>query len=891
MKWLLAVVLLLAISVCLAADETQPPAFEQQLASLAKAPLVSTLDVTEPETPQSEIPNPRSEVPPRSLEDLAQQYGLKLFNQEGVQVIGPAEKIDFTDLLSGNTSSWVSDPFKLISSLSDGQIAAMGSPQGLPVRSLTPQQRAFLKSSFSDDYQVNEPGRDSAVGDGTKDLPIEDARLIAWLEVSDVNVRFPEGGDKSIPGSPEVPLWGVMTPTEEANETTAGFREVSNELKRSDLDYSQPALQVPVSITGRIDLRSMIDIIVRETGLNLRASPGSDKVYLYILASKVPAGSLLKAVSLATTGTWRRFEDAYVFTVDLMGIGQVDALAAQLSARVLEDYEYSGFRAISRMQDLSVLTMLPFVPGTQFQPTREQVQAMINMGSEAALPWNALTPYQQALIERQLSESNPDRLSEPRDDWRTDFSVTLNLAAEFPDSRRIKLSLNQIFIFFVSDGGGGGGVAPSLTIVPSGTQDPQTSTWNASARYHLSINKPLRGYVCKPSRFERPVSLIGTLTRNGFNALYLRVFSDGATAFPSKQFPRMARFDRDYLEQVIALAHANDIEVYAVVDTLRWSDGRKDAWVSKSPELLDYDILGRTRPQFAGTILGRFSDQLCGSDEEKKDLVEFGEGLNCDAVSPFQPEVGKKLLGLLEELAAYDVDGLVLDYTTMRHAMVGAGGEAGELYAAGRPGYNSAACHEFFRLYGADPIDIGVTYDSMTELPLQPMVQACRDLRTAWTEFYRKGCDDLLEVLAKQWKALHPPNPHSSLITHHSSVRVLCTFRAGRESHDWPRFKGLVDGVFISGVDFPGTAGHYYGLPSMPIVRASDKIGTLRFAALLASGLGYDVSGFPPELVRESPWETDGVILDFTTAGRRKTDYLRIIEPPESSKNTSAQSP
>jgi len=886
MRWLFAVVLLLTLSACLAADEIQPSAFEQQLAVLAKAPLVSQLDVPESENPQSD--NPQSAIRNlKSLEELASAYGLKLFEQDGITVVGLAQKADFTDLLSGNTSSWVSDPFKLISSLSDGQIAALGSPQGLPVRSLASEQRAFLESSFSDAYQVNEPGRDSAIGDGTKDLPIEDARLIGWLEVSYVNVSFPEGSDQSISGSPEVPLWGVMTPTSEAEEGTEGFRKVSNELKKSDLDYSQPALQVSISITGRTDLRNLIDIVVRETGLNLRASPGSDKVYLYILASKVPAGSLLKAVSLATTGTWRRFEDAYVFTVDLMGIGQINALASQLSARVLEDYEYSGFRAISRMQDLSVLTMLPFVPGTQFQPTRDQVQAMINIGSEAALPWNALTPQQQALIERQLSESNPERLSEPRDDWRTDFSVTLNLAAEFPDSRRIKLSLNQISFFLVPDGGGGGGFAPSLTIVLSGTQEPQTSSWNASARYHLSINKPLRGYVCKPSRFETPVSLISTLKRNGFNALYLRVFSDGATAFTSQQFPRMAHLDASYLKQVIDQAHARNIEVHAVVDTLRWSDGSKDSWVSQYPELLDYDVLGRTRPEFARTVMERLP-QKPDDDEETLSLVEFGEGLNCDAVSPFQPEVGKRLSGLLEELSAYDLDGLVLDYTTMRHTMLG---DANELYAAGRPGYNPATNQEFFHLYGVDSIDVPPADSGLDELPLQPIVRACSELRTAWTEFYRKGCDDLLESLSRKWKDLHPPHPQSDIRNPQSEIKVLCTFRAGRESHDWPRFKDLIDGVFISGVDFPGTAGHYYGLDSMPVLRASDKIGTLRFAALLASGLGYDVSGFPPEFVRDSPWETNGVVLDFTNAGRRKSDYLRIIEPPKPGNITGAQSP
>ena len=41
------------------------------------------------------------------------------------------------------------------------------------------------------------------------------------------------------------------------------------------------------------------------------------------------------------------------------------------------------------------------------------------------------------------------------------------------------------------------------------------------------------------------------------------------------------------------------------------------------------------------------------------------------------------------------------------------------------------------------------------------------------------------------------------------------TFRYGRDSHDWPRFKGLVDGVLLQGKDFPGKGGRYYGIKSV----------------------------------------------------------------------------
>ncbi len=32
---------------------------------------------------------------------------------------------------------------------------------------------------------------------------------------------------------------------------------------------------------------------------------------------------------------------------------------------------------------------------------------------------------------------------------------------------------------------------------------------------------------------------------------------------------------------------------------------------------------------------------------------------------------------------------------------------------------------------------------------------------------------------------------------------------------------------------------------------------------------------------RDSPWETEGILIDFTCAGRKKNDYLRLIATPE----------
>ena len=867
-------------------------------------PVVSILDVPAKEYVPAEDGEPPAVIEPKSLEEIAATFGLKLFEQDGVYVLGPENRIDIAGMMSHDWRP-VSGIANLVAGMNDSQVRALASAGGLAFAALSSTQQAMVAEWFAPGGWIRRESQESVESPGDEGsipadaLPLDAARLLGWLDVQELTVVFPNQASKEIGASePPASHWCLRPGRSRQEQAESLQKGVPNTLKESDLDYSLPALAERVSANGMLSLRDLVDLVVRKTGLNLRASPGSDKVFLFISASDIPAGKLLKAVSLATTGTWRRFGDSYVFAPDKTGLGQFAAKGSEVRDDLLTSWLVSDYLAQKRLASPAILASMP-APYVRFRPNLDQIRLLLNAGAEDyRLPWSSLTPDQQAFFEQELALANREELRGPpaeRADWEVEFTLMFQVSCSFPGTDPILIPPSQIGWMSFGEYGGGPviGNTQGLIICPSWYEDDPKDALlrvNAPLDLHIFLKKPIRGCICKPSRTEKPNDLISMLEKHGFNALYLRVFTSGYTAFPSKQFPSMSGLDANYLKEVISLAHSKGIKVSAVVDVLRWSDGSKRAWVSNESDVLDYDILGRTHAEFGRQQSAWLAGFPLAVTAKAEMAAEQGEGLTGDAVTPCSPEVGSKLQGLLAELAKYDLDGLMLDFTTMWHVPDDMG--FSEAYMTSRPGHSPLARLEFFRLHGVDSVDIPTESPSMGGC-LQPIADACAALYTTWAEFYRKGCDDLLESLIKSWRELRTPNsalrtpnsesanPDSELRTPNSAlVLVLVSFRAGRESHDWPRFKDLADGVVISGTDFPGTHGTYYGLKSYPFVRAVEGLGTLRFGSLLSSGLGRDLEGMPDEFKCKKPWESDGVIIDMTSAGRKKSDYLRLIVPP-----------
>jgi hypothetical protein len=72
-------------------------------------------------------------------------------------------------------------------------------------------------------------------------------------------------------------------------------------------------------------------------------------------------------------------------------------------------------------------------------------------------------------------------------------------------------------------------------------------------------------------------------------------------------------------------------------------------------------------------------------------------------------------------------------------------------------------------------VDLVSDWCGPDDLPLQPIVRACGQLQEVWKDFYRKGCDDLLESLINQWHQLQ--DPQSEIRNPQSAIRSLSPIR------------------------------------------------------------------------------------------------------------------
>ena len=805
----------------------------------------------------------------QSVYQLAEALKLKVFDQDGISVLAPPERLDVSALFDGRVQPPKSLEMMLnefLCTLDGRQVQMMGLAQGLTYSMLSPDQRDLIASIFGPEHlvvnanQIQESIPASGIRADT--LPISSVRLHAWLEARRVDVRcctpggpFSRGESvvtSGIAGGPESG-WALAegSPANSYDPPRLPGEIVPNTLKDSDLDYSLPVLAKPVPIQGKVSLKSMVETIARETGMNLLASPGSDRAYLYVSAPGIPAGRLLKAVSLATCGTWRKLGSAHIFAVDKIGLGQISARMKEMrnDPQIAElSLAMSWFTPQSQTNPVYYL---PIHQDSEFPLNASQIKSltaeMTSMDLHG-LDWNQLTPEQQAYISSRVEkQSTQDSTASPlisdRSRWRVMPHLRMRLAFSFPNISGIEPS---------------GEVAAAIMEVFPPDNDMQLlgGVWtDVSRERKVSLNKPLRACIYKPSRSDTPSSLVSDLAKHGFNTLLIRVFADGYTAFPSKQFPMRKGLDADYLRNVISIAHSKGMKVFGLLDLLRWSDGSRDHWVVKKTDLLDRDIYGRTHSEWARNRTPWYFESI---------MAEFvlGDCLTGDAVSPFSSEVASQLASLLDDLTAYGLDGVAFDYVAMMHPD---GGPEFQGMAAGSPGHHPEARAKFLADWKADSIDVGRGYDSPS-LPLKPIVRACARLEPAWRRMYAEKSTDLAVSLARKWTEAHEGSP----------VWVVDSFVTRDDSLDWSRLKGLVSAKLVPAIEFRPSA----DIPAYPLLRATESLGTLLFYSMLAEGLGYEVE----EVFREitgGKWDTQGVAVDFTNAGKRKNEFLRIIEPPQ----------
>lgn len=812
------------------------------------------------------------------LEKLASLYCLRLFQQDGIFVLAPAKRPDLTDLAKGRAK-----PIRplsmlinqLVFSMTNRQLRLLGSQNGLPFSELTTDQQKIMAEIFSGPRAVVpvEPGQNADLSKAkpAEKLDIKNCYLTAHLSVDYLTIQGPQSENQRYPfGSyfninctqPRSKAGWVLADLRIRDE--GGYRlrrmpppwepkQIDNCIKESDLNFSLKALNKPIQLSGTTTISELSSVISNSTGIKLYASPGSNNIQLYVQGRGVSAGRLLKAVALATTGTWRRFEDGYIFSVDRMGIGQIAARYRELQNKLTADQQNTDNKTSDSIKRHNILTMLPLDLTGRFKLGNQQLESLVLNDAAGGLTWDSIKPTQKAFIEKELITAE-GRGSLPADRKLVSVipNIVVKLTFNFQNPGPVELSWEAP-----------GGVA-GVEIFPirNTSYDRTASLKDAESGTRVVLNSPMRACVWKPAAGESPEFIAKSLKEHGFNNLFLRVFTSGYTAFPSRNFPMMQGLDQDYLKRVIIAAHNQGIKVFAVLDVLRWSDGTNKNWVRKEIRLLDFDIFSRTRSEsLAATKI---------SDADLSDLeFYYGEGTTGDAVNPANPEVSVRLRALLDELSAYEIDGLALDYTSMLIPTPRGSMRYGSSLPnpIGNPGHNDVMQREFFIEFGADSIDIPEgPIRNLDWLPLQQIVSACTELQGQWELLYRTACDNLLDSLLRRWNSSKKNSP----------VWLIDTFGIERPSHDLSGFKKRIQGVIRTFAPYSTDEDGYYNedFEIIPIIRATERVGTARFANTI-------ISLQSPGFSSAQPLAAKGIVVDLTAAGKRKIDYLTLITSPE----------
>lgn len=833
-----------------------------------------------------------------SLEGLAKTFGLKLFEQDGIHVLGPEECLylyDLSEYFPPRPKPMVLPEDRLLRSMTSEQLRMLGSPSGLGYADLSEEQQSYVKTIFTGDtllevptgerptdkietpsyYPIEVPSMSTPAlprpftkeTKYTKEvnvssLPIEQVTITGSLVYEPVLVgdhhaeNPPCTLDTKEDTSADTSEYNVQTVETEATTPIPPKPFGPNVLKPSQLDYERPELQKQVHFESRTNLRDAIAVAAKESGLPLLVGPGSEQVPLDIKASAQSIGQMLKAVSLATGGTWRRIGDVFLFTLDTMGLGRF--------LRQVVDYEnteYAGRDIIEQPFDSlkvrEVMLNLPAAQRNTFSLTTQQTVDLTERLAQGlyddadSIPWSALTSEQQNVV---LQECEDLDMKKAGGISLTPFA-SAELAFHFPSVGNANIGyVPARYVWEVL-------LLPPHELCMSA--EFQARAWPKGAK--IPMPSGVRGLLYKVGKSDTPAAVVTATQRYGFNTLLLRIFADGYTIFPSIEFPQLSGLKADdFLRNVIAIAHSRGIKVVGVIDVLRWSDGDKKHWLYKNLEIIDRDIAGSMNTEW-------MANRALGPTIEIEERLRYGDAFDGDFVSPFHPLVRQKLSGLVGELASYDLDCLAFDHTAIRYMPLW-----DESDSPRQTGFNDLARSAFVRLTGVDPTDITDpdTSEYLLPTPLVSVAAGASSQQKTWAAFYRTACDALLDILVEDCRKAKPGVPIWVVDTYrHSTADTV-------KSHDWSEFKGRIDRVIGMDAgtepDYPGE-----GIETTQLVRITDAEDLLYMASYIAN---LQNKTFPGMLLEEdllsSPPETPikDIILDFPCSEKRKTEFLKLLE-------------
>ena len=750
----------------------------------------------------------------------------------------------------------------LAASLDDGQWAALTSERGLGLGDLTDERQQQLFHALFRRGRLWVASQDPALSDLPDDKRT-DARDVSD-QIGGVRIRLGQtahlylhdrAGETIFFHPPSVEALRRLhtwTPKQEppAVQNAVVLRAaVPNGLRLGDLALDDPAFAVPVPLAGTRTAEALMERIASLTHREIYADPHYARRLLTLTgpAPSASAADLLRALALASAGTYRKIGPAYVLTDDRAGVGTRRLRLQQWKEEVSQGQLNMGDQAgavLLKRRISSARTLPTFGDPVALTPG-QAASLKDDLGipdEDEKYPYAKLTPAQQDLARRTAAayEAPPvtDNAHQDPDQTgpvilRSDYKVQM-LIPTVAGPVDTSISSRMPLLFWPGE------AAFMAEYAKKAAQKPRPALPPAPPLLPLLRSRPRRVILGHPRTLADVDALVAAMQKIGLNELWLDVFSGGKSHLDAK--------GPDILAEALKQAKGTNLKVYADLSLLLWGD-------APPASAADLTLLGETSREAAAQAHARTPNTEYDNDGKP---IPFA--LLPVAVSAVSETVQTTLAALVRDAAARP--GLA--------GFVWEDADADDVLGCTLP-----LRLRFLRAYHADPVDIAPEGDARTDLSLPTFDDAETDkaLPDLWTKARTRTVAELLGVL----RGALPP-----------SLPVLMEQSGGRSawlvSWDDPRQTPPSLRPLFADENFPERArvvGESRRQGRAALVR--EPVTCIGGVEALARALQADLAPLPSvKADNKAPW--DGFVLDFesedTTRGTDPlADLVRAAAP------------
>ena len=728
---------------------------------LALAVEVNTVDLSPDDAAKKNL---------ETAERVAQAYSKTTRWFGGVMAIGPQTYTELASDFTGANAFADMPPTQaftlLMSGLDDGQRAALAGKTGLGFGDLTTAQQKHLFQVLLPDQEVKVWPLGESVNNQEKNLGVlrnnaasVHFRVSQEVQLSCEVANQPYGSIEATndmargPKTYTLSYWQHYSNLDKMNGIVMR-REVPNRLKRSDLNYDSPRLQVLISIKNLKTVGDLTARIAKQTGIELIAETAYENKKLLLVSGgkeSASASELLRALAFSLAGTYRRVGTAFVLTEDLVGVETRRQIIRDFEeecdaerAQAVRDAE-KAMKALSAQKRMKLNSFGDPLAMTAEQEKAPAPNTNYHQGlAETALPFDKLSDAQQDAITRfqERVKAHPENFS-PQ--WKPDFSKPIHV---------IKNSAVQMLISGV-DGviatDFGSGLAPLLQPETRKTDIPADALkmfenmpkWTEAAKAYSR-----RAIVCRPrSAADVDASLI-RIAAQKFNQMWMVVFEDGKARIPGTPLPLDPACDPkiDLLTYAIAEGKKKGITICPVVSTY--------AWGAKTPPALRlWTIRGEDSAQSAARRFKINSARPPRGMEEFYPLPKDAAPSLDVFVDPTSPTVQTALAGLFRALTAHTGAGSIICRATTPEGFANQRNWR-PMRNHDEMGYNPLLRLAFLRKTHSDPVDFRGSASSDTIFRANTSLANYENendgygLGQAWDDFRS-------EALKSAWRGLY----------------------------------------------------------------------------------------------------------------------------------------